>query len=90
MTQPMTATKSSSGSGLIVFSALFLLAAAFLVGNGLWIMYSYDGLTKEGPVGGDAYNYIIWAARGTGMICAGVAAAVTAATLSIMAVWSRR
>ncbi|MEX1186734.1 MAG: hypothetical protein WEA80_09110 [Gemmatimonadaceae bacterium] len=73
-----------------MLSVLLMLAAVFLVGDGLWVMYSYDGINREGPVGGDAYNYIIWSARGTGLICAGVAAAVLSATLAIIAVWHRR
>lgn len=80
----------TAGSGLVVLSVILLLAAAFLVIDGVWVMYSYDGIDRTGPVGGDAFNYQIWAIRGAGIIAAGAAAAVASATLAIMAVWARR
>jgi hypothetical protein len=42
-------------------------------------MYSYE----YPVVGGDAYNFMIIAARGTGLICAGVLSAVVGAAFAI-------
>lgn len=52
---------------------LQILALA-LAGYGLGVMYE-DSYSAR-IVGGDAYNYMIYAARGTGWICAGIVSAI--------------
>lgn len=62
---------------------LFAVAIA-LVGVGFYVMFSYGdysdsnllGNTAGHIVGGDAYNYIIIAVRGTGFMLAGVVSAL--------------
>jgi len=62
----------------------FLVIAGIFTLAGLWRMYTYDSDTSSSKiVGGDAYNYIIIAARGTGLICCGIVSALVAVTVSI-------
>jgi hypothetical protein len=62
-------------------SVMFLLIAVLFAVFGVWEMYSYGESDKI--VGGDAYNYTIIAARGTGLICCGIISALIAVTVSI-------
>ncbi|MFB2531077.1 hypothetical protein ACEYYB_14105 [Paracoccus sp. p4-l81] len=60
---------------ILVFASVACAGAAiWLAAYGIGVMYddSYDNRI----VGGDAYNYIIYAARGTAYVCAGGVAAV--------------
>ena len=82
-------SRPTPGSHLIVWSAIFLAVAVALIANGFWVMHSYDRSGASGPVGADAYNYIIWASRGTGWICAGIGSGVVAIGLGTIAVWRR-
>jgi hypothetical protein len=72
------------GSGYVGFAVLLVLAAAGFTLGGLNTMYSYDTETGQ-IVGGDAYNYIIIATRGVGLIAAGIACAVLACTFCVLA-----
>ena len=44
-------------------------------------MYEYGPADKV--VGGDAYNFIIMASRGTGLICAGIVSALVGVAVAI-------
>ena len=57
---------------LTIIAGIFLVAAVVFAGYGLNTMYSYEGNYSAHVVGGDAYNFIILAARGTGLVCAGI------------------
>lgn len=63
------------------------LSLLFLIGAGLFTLYGLVVMFKYGPddkvVGGDAYNFIIMAGRGTGLICAGVVSALVGAAIAI-------
>lgn len=63
------------------FSILFLILAALLTAYGLHVMHTYESADKI--VGGDAYNFIILASRGTGWICAGIVSGLFAAVLAL-------
>lgn len=78
---PQEKPKANQFSVWRLFSALFLIAAVIFCGVGLKEMYSYGYDDKI--VGGDAYNYIIIAARGTGLICAGVLSSVIGLTMGV-------
>ncbi|MDB5661624.1 MAG: hypothetical protein JWS10_4239 [Cypionkella sp.] len=64
-----------------LIAVLFALIGAGLAIYGLNIMY--DNSYSQKVVGGDAYNYIIYATRGTGFICAGIVSAVLSVTAAI-------
>jgi hypothetical protein len=63
------------------------LSVLFLIAAGLFTLYGLVEMYKYGPddkvVGGDAYNYIIMAGRGTGLICAGVVSALIGLAIAI-------
>lgn len=67
---------------LIVWSALFLIAGAILAIVGIVTMYNYEADSAR-IVGGDAYNFIIIATRGTGLICAGIVSALIGCALAV-------
>ena len=77
--------KQSEGMAptLIAFSIVFLVIAAALAIKGLYTLY--DDSFSARIVGGDAYNFIIYAGRGTAQVCAGIVSAVIGATLAIFA-----
>ena len=52
--------------------ALMIISVAFVLWGAITMFFPSE------IVGGDAYNYIIGAARGTGLICIGLVAAVLA------------
>jgi hypothetical protein len=62
-------------------SLLFLIAAGLFTLFGLVEMYKYGPDDKV--VGGDAYNYIIMAGRGTGLICAGIVSALVGVAVAV-------
>ncbi len=66
-----------------IVSGLFVVAAAVFAGAGLYTVYnnSYDSRI----VGGDAYNFIIYATRGTALVCTGIVCAVLSVTFAIFA-----
>ena len=63
------------------------LSLLFLIAAGLFTFYGLVEIYKYGPddkvVGDDAYNYIIMAGRGTGLICAGVVSALIGVAVAI-------
>jgi hypothetical protein len=63
------------------------LSLLFLIGAGLFTLFGLVEMYKYGPddkvVGGDAYNYIIMASRGTGLICAGVVSALVGVAVAV-------
>lgn len=61
-----------------IWSVIFLIVAALFIFSGL-VTLSSDSRV----VGGDAYNYIINAGRGTGKICAGVFFALVSVVIAI-------
>ncbi len=66
---------------LIIFSVIFLITAVVFCGMGLKEAYAYEYDDKI--VRGDAYNFIILAARGTGLICVGIVSALIGVALAI-------
>lgn len=78
--QPLPVRKLNKRFISVSFLAVAILFALF----GLWRMYNYDSDSDNSKiVGGDAYNYIIIAARGTGLICCGIVSALISVTVSI-------
>lgn len=62
-------------------SLLCLICAGLFTLFGLVEMYEYGPADKV--VGGDAYNFIIMASRGTGLICAGIVSALVGVAVAI-------
>jgi len=64
-----------------IISGLLILAAIIFAGKGWYTVYdnSYDAKM----VGGDAYNFIIYATRGTALVCVGIVCAVLSVTFAI-------
>ncbi len=79
--QPAAVRQSSKRT----WSIIFLIVAALFVVNGLYTLSSDDRV-----VGGDAYNYIISASKGTGKICAGVFFALVSVVIAIFDLGDRR
>jgi hypothetical protein len=64
--------------------ALFYIVAVGLAIYGVIMMFNYD--TSDGTgviVGGDAYNFIIIAVRGVGIVCTGIISALIATGLAV-------
>jgi hypothetical protein len=72
---------------LVVAAVVFLLAAGVLAYLG-WATV-FDESYKARIVGGDAYNYIISAGRGTAYACIGIVCALAAVTFALFAVLER-
>lgn len=68
-----------------VWSIIFLIVGAIFILNGLGTLSSEDRV-----VGGDAYNYIISASRGTGKVCAGLFFALVSVVIAIFDVGDRQ
>jgi hypothetical protein len=86
--QRAVVTQSVSGEKLIFTAWLFVSLAICLAIGGLWRMYSYS--TNDKFVGGDAFNYIVLATRGVGLICAGILCGGIAGVLALIAIWEQR
>ncbi|MGH9943860.1 MAG: hypothetical protein ACRD9R_16065, partial [Pyrinomonadaceae bacterium] len=71
-----------------LLASIFFIAAVIFAGVGLHTMYSYEANPSARIVGGDAYNFIIIAARGTGLICAGIVSALLGNAFLLLAIWS--
>ncbi len=71
-------------------AVVFFVTAIIFAGVGLNTMYSYEGNYSAHVVGGDAYNFIIIAARGTGLICAGIVSALLGNAFLLFAIFSKR
>lgn len=82
-----TATASASTSQMTQFyyviSGVFVLVAVVFAVVGLYKLY--DNTSDAQIVGGDAYNFIIYATRGTAFICAGIVCAVLSVTFAVFA-----
>jgi uncharacterized membrane protein YqhA len=81
-----TQTAQTERTGLAGFervSVMFIVAALIFTGVGLYKLY--DNSVDARVVGGDAYNYIIYATRGTAFICAGIVCAVLSVTFALFA-----
>jgi len=60
------------------------VVAVGLAAYGVFYMLAYDSESGVGTlVGGDAYNYIIIAVRGVGVICTGVVVALIATGVAV-------
>jgi hypothetical protein len=70
-------------SGWHFLCGLFSLVAMVLTGYGLTLMFG-EIAEADKIVGGDAYNYIILATRGAGVIGAGAASAALAVAFAIL------
>jgi hypothetical protein len=68
----------------LFFTFVFMVTSIIFIYFGLTRSYSTDYSSRI--VGGDAYNYIIYATRGTALVCAGVACAVLSATFTLLAI----
>ncbi|GGY87735.1 hypothetical protein GCM10011613_35930 [Cellvibrio zantedeschiae] len=66
---------SESGSTAAFFAVLFYVIAVGLAFFGIYIGFKELGY-KDGIVGGDAYNYIIFAGRGSIIIGVAIVAAI--------------
>jgi len=71
-------TSPSDHSWYSVISILLIVAALVFAGAGWYTVYNtaYDARI----VGGDAYNFIIYATRGTALVCVGIVCAVLSVT----------
>lgn len=69
-------------------SGLFIVAAMVFAGKGWYTLY--DNSYGARIVGGDAYNFIIYATRGTAVICVGIVCAVLSVTFAVFAHTSRK
>jgi hypothetical protein len=88
-TVPAARTKDAAGpSGYSLMSGVFVVAAVIFAGKGWYTLYdnSYDARI----VGGDAYNYIIYATRGTALVCIGIVCAVLSVTFAVFAQMAKR
>ena len=74
-------TSPSNDSWYTVLTILLIVAAIVFAGVGWYTVYNnaYDARI----VGGDAYNFIIYATRGTALVCVGIVCAVLSVTFAI-------
>lgn len=56
----------------------FTLAVTSVALAWFGLQFMYDNSYSNQVVGGDAYNYIIYATRGTAFVCAGIVSSVLA------------
>lgn len=68
---------------LVLVSSAFMIAAVILAGKGLYTVY--DNSYSARIIGGDAYNFIIYATRGTALICSSIVCAVLSVAFAIYA-----
>ena len=66
-----------------VVSGLLIVASIVFAGKGWYTIY--DNSDAARIVGGDAYNFIIYATRGTALVCIGIVCAVLSVTFAIFA-----
>jgi succinate dehydrogenase hydrophobic anchor subunit len=81
-------TNPSNDSWYRVISVLLIVAALVFAGVGWYTVYNDTYSAKV--VGGDAYNFIIYATRGTALVCVGIVCAVLSVTFSIFAHTARQ
>ena len=66
-----------------VVSGLLIIASLVFAGKGWYTLY--DDSYNARIVGGDAYNFIIYATRGTALVCIGIVSAVLSVTFAVFA-----
>lgn len=66
-----------------MFSWLFMIASIGFSIYGVYTLYNNNYSARI--VGGDAYNYIIYATRGTAWVCVGIVSAIIGLTLAVFA-----
>ena len=66
-----------------VVSGLLIIASLIFAGKGWYTLY--DNSSDARIVGGDAYNFIIYATRGTAWVCIGIVCAVLSVTFAVFA-----
>ena len=81
-------TSPSNDSFFTFISVLLIVAALVFAGVGWYTVYNDTYSAKV--VGGDAYNFIIYATRGTALVCVGIVCAVLSVTFSIFAHTARQ
>jgi hypothetical protein len=67
----------------LVVSVLLVVASLVFAGKGWYTLY--DDSYNARIVGGDAYNFIIYATRGTALVCVGIVCAVLSVTFAVFA-----
>jgi hypothetical protein len=67
----------------LLISGLFIVAAIIFAGKGWYTVY--DNSYSAQIVGGDAYNFIIYATRGTALVCVGIVCAILSVTFAVFA-----
>lgn len=65
----------------LAISGLFIVAGIIFAGKGWYTVY--DNSYGAQIVGGDAYNFIIYATRGTALVCVGIVCAILSVTFAI-------
>jgi hypothetical protein len=86
---PIVETSQSTNSPVyLLISGLFIAAALVFAGVGWYTVY--NDTYNARIVGGDAYNFIIYATRGTALVCVGIVCAVLSVTFSIFAHTARK
>ena len=79
--QPVIAEPQNKKLRKRPFANVFLVVAILLCVYGLYKTYAYGSDDKI--VGGDAYNFIILASRGTAWVCAGIVSALIGVAIAI-------
>lgn len=79
--QPLVAETQNRKLRKRPFANIFLVVAVLLCVYGLYKTYAYGSDDKI--VGGDAYNFIILAGRGTAWVCAGIVSALIGIAIAI-------
>jgi len=87
---PIVETSPSSTNHVwyLLISGLFILAAVIFAGKGWYTVY--DNSYSAHVVGGDAYNFIIYATRGTALVCVGIVCAILSVTFAVFAHMARQ
>jgi hypothetical protein len=65
----------------LAISSLFIVAGIIFAGKGWYTLY--DNSYSAQIVGGDAYNFIIYATRGTALVCLGIVCAILSVTFAV-------
>ena len=81
---PIVEPSRASNSPVFLFiSGLFIVAAIIFASKGWYTLY--DNSYSAQVVGGDAYNFIIYATRGTALVCVGIVCAILSVTFAVFA-----
>ena len=75
--------KSNLSSVYSVVSGLLIVGSLVFAGIGWHTVY--DDSYNARIVGGDAYNFIIYATRGTALVCIGIVCAILSVTFAVLA-----